>query len=166
ILISVLEDPNQEPMVRHEAAEALGAIGSTKSINVLEKYKLDPVIEVAETCEIALDRIKWKKSTDEDKPLSRNPYNSIDPAPPVANENIQELESTLLNEKATLFDRYRAMFSLRNMRNDAATVTLGKALKHGSALFRHEIAFVLGQLQNEVSVPYLKNSLEDLTENE
>lgn len=33
-------------------------------------------------------------------------------------------------------------------------------------MFRHEIAFVLGQIQNELSVPYLKMSLEDPLENE
>lgn len=39
-------------------------------------------------------------------------------------------------------------------------------MKAGSALFRHEIAFVLGQLQEEVSVPGLRASLENTEENE
>lgn len=39
-------------------------------------------------------------------------------------------------------------------------------MKAKSALFRHEIAFVLGQLQNPLSVPCLKTSLEDPAENE
>ena len=39
-------------------------------------------------------------------------------------------------------------------------------LRAGSALFRHEVAFVLGQLQNKISVPYLKQTLEDISENE
>lgn len=39
-------------------------------------------------------------------------------------------------------------------------------LKAGSALFRHEIAFVLGQLQEQVSVPHLRASLENPEENE
>lgn len=33
-------------------------------------------------------------------------------------------------------------------------------------MFRHEIAFVLGQLQEEISVPYLIKALEDKTQNE
>ncbi|KAJ8682292.1 hypothetical protein QAD02_018084 [Eretmocerus hayati] len=49
---------------------------------------------------------------------------------------------------------------------EVAETSLSKGLKAGSALFRHEIAFVLGQLQNEVSVPFLKSSLEDPNENE
>lgn len=36
----------------------------------------------------------------------------------------------------------------------------------GGALFRHEVAFVLGQLQDEVSVPHLIEALADLTQNE
>lgn len=36
----------------------------------------------------------------------------------------------------------------------------------GGALFRHEIAFVLGQLQNEISIPHLIKALEDLSQNE
>lgn len=41
-----------------------------------------------------------------------------------------------------------------------------KGLKASSALFKHEIAFVLGQLQDEASVPGLRASLEDTEENE
>lgn len=41
-----------------------------------------------------------------------------------------------------------------------------KGLKAGSALFKHEVAFVLGQLQDDASVPGLQASLEDTEENE
>lgn len=43
---------------------------------------------------------------------------------------------------------------------------LNAGLKTDSALFRHEVAFVLGQLQQDASIPYLKASLEDQSENE
>ena len=39
-------------------------------------------------------------------------------------------------------------------------------LKSGSALFKHEVAFVLGQLQDPVSIPALLEGLSDKTENE
>nr|NVI76177.1 nero [Cucujiformia] len=160
VLMKVLEDVNQEPMVRHEAAEALGAIGSRDSIKILEIYRHDPVIEVAETCELALERIKWIQNSDNVN-NSQNPYNSVDPAPPTEEKSEEELKNMLLDENASLFQRYRAMFSLRNLRSKEAIDALGAALKCGSALFRHEIAFVLGQLQDEHSVSYLKESLED-----
>nr|NVI76164.1 nero [Cucujiformia] len=166
ILISVLEDKNQEPMVRHEAAEALGAIGSEKGIPFLHKYKDDPSIEVAETCELALDRINWLRNMRQKDELSESPYTSVDPAPPAPIKNVDELKSILIDENASLFNRYRAMFALRNIGSVEAITALGEALKYGSALFKHEIAFVFGQMQRKESVLYLKESLEDTDENE
>nr|NVI76105.1 nero [Cucujiformia] len=167
ILKTVLEDDKQEPMVRHEAAEALGAIGSEIALACLQKYKLDPVTEVAETCDLALDRIHWLKSSNmEITKLPKNPYNSVDPAPPSTNTNINELKAILIDNKASLFERYRAMFALRNIGTIDAIKALGEALKFGSALFKHEVAFVLGQIQHKDSVSYLKESLEDTEENE
>nr|NVI76104.1 nero [Cucujiformia] len=166
ILISTLENKNQEPMVRHEAAEALGAIGSEKAIPYLQKYQQDPVIEVSETCLLALERIKWLKESEDTAVLPKNPYTSVDPAPPAQATDVKILRSTLINEEMSLFERYRAMFALRNIGSKEAVEALGEALRYGSALFKHEIAFVLGQMQNEHSVKYLKESLEDTDENE
>ncbi|XP_057671034.1 deoxyhypusine hydroxylase [Diorhabda carinulata] len=165
VLRRILEDSTQEPMVRHEAGEALGAIGSPENMEVLEKYKNDPVVEVAETCNLALDRIKWLQSQKQPT-LSKNPYNSVDPAPPSTDSNVEYLRKVLLDGSAPLFERYRAMFSLRNLQSKEAIDALGEALKHGSALFKHEIAFVLGQLQDERAITYLKQSLQDDNENE
>lgn len=114
---------------------------------------------------MALDRINWLHS-DSKENLSNNPYNSVDPAPPFETTDLNTLKETLLNEKASLFDRYRAMFSLRNIRNNKSIEILCLGLKAKSPLFKHEIAFVLGQLQDELSVPYLTESLKDQTENE
>ncbi|CAG9860279.1 unnamed protein product [Phyllotreta striolata] len=166
ILIGILEDTKQEPMVRHEAGEALGAIGSPESIEILEKYKNDPIVEVAETCQLALDRINWLESQKEKEDLTDNPYDSVDPAPPSKELNVEALKKVLLDENASLFERYRAMFSLRNIQTNASIDALGAALKCGSALFRHEIAFVLGQLQDRRATMYLKESLADQHENE
>lgn len=167
VLVNVLEDRNQEPMVRHEAGEALGAIGSEIVIPILEAYSTDSVIEVAETCQLALSRINWiQTSKNLSHKLSENPYVSVDPAPPSEIDNVSDLKATLLNEKASLFDRYRAMFALRNSRTPECVLALSEGLKTGSALFRHEVAFVLGQLQDEISVPYLRASLEDPDESE
>ncbi|XP_037049814.1 deoxyhypusine hydroxylase [Bradysia coprophila] len=164
-LIAVLEDVNQEPMVRHEAAEALGAIGNIEVKEILERFAKDPVVEVAETCEIALDRINWLANNN-DRVVDNNPYASVDPSPPSSTNNISELKATLLNEDAKLFDRYRAMFSLRNLRTNESVLALSEGLRCGSALFRHEVAFVLGQLQEECSIPFLAASLRDINENE
>lgn len=42
-------------MVRHEAAEALGAIPTDEVLQVLNRFSKDPVIIVKESCEAALD---------------------------------------------------------------------------------------------------------------
>lgn len=143
----------------------MGAIGCADVKEILEKYSNDPVIEVAETCEIALDRINWL-ANNSDRIEDNNPYASVDPSPPATTKNISELKATLLNDNAKLFDRYRAMFSLRNLRSEESVLALSEGLKCGSALFRHEVAFVLGQLQEACSIPFLAASLRDVHENE
>ncbi len=166
-LIRVLEDKSQEPMVRHEAGEALGAIGSPSVLDILKKYSEDPAVEVAETCQLAVERIKWLNGGNENEHgLPKNPYSSVDPAPPSTENNIDELKAVLLDESKSLFDRYRAMFSLRNTQSGKAALALAEGLKcPNSALFRHEIAYVLGQMQCPEAIEALKVSLSNTTEN-
>lgn len=165
ILTKVLQDIAQEPMVRHEAAEALGAIGHPDVLPILEKYKEDPVVEVSETCAIAVDRVRWLQSGQQVD--DNNPYASVDPSPPTTGtKSVEELKVIYLDPKQSLFDRYRAMFSLRNVRTEDSVLALAEGLKDKSALFRHEVAFVLGQLQEPCSIPYLQENLEDRSENE
>ncbi|KAF1776957.1 HEAT, type 2 [Phytophthora cactorum] len=54
-LKKVLLDETEHRMVRHEAAEALGAIGSTECEEILKQYLKDDVQVVRESCEVALD---------------------------------------------------------------------------------------------------------------
>ncbi|XP_019368821.1 PREDICTED: deoxyhypusine hydroxylase [Gavialis gangeticus] len=163
VLIQVLKDTSQEPMVRHEAGEALGAIGNPDVLDVLKHYSEDPVVEVAETCQLAVKRLEWLQKNKEAPGTS--PYLSVDPAPPAEEEDIAKLRNTLLDESCPLFDRYRAMFALRNMGGEAAVLALADGLKCSSALFRHEIGYVLGQMQHEACVPQLTAALERVEEN-
>lgn len=168
VLTKVLADVQQEAMVRHEAAEALGAIGDSSVEDTLVNFSKDPVIEVAETCEIALERVRWLKRLKEEKKTLKddNPYASVDPTPPAVSKSVEELKRILMDESDSLFNRYRAMFALRNLRTTDATLALACGLKGKSALFRHEVAFVLGQLQEECSIPFLVDNLRDPEENE
>jgi len=162
-LNSILEDSNQETIVRHEAGEALGAIGSPESLPILEKYSSHSIQEIAETCQLAVGRIKWLMSQDENV-SSDGAYNSVDPTPPMSESNISKLTDILLNENEDLYVRYKAMFGLRNTGGEDAVLSLTKGLKCSSALFRHEIAFVLGQMSHPASIPALKECLEDTSE--
>lgn len=123
-LIKVLEDESHEPMFRHEAGEALAAIGDPVNkfgvAEILKKYSNDPVVEVAETCQLALEMILWRKSNGN---IPRSQYDSIglnfkfffvtprifpDPAPPLDDENktVDELMSILLNQENVFFFKF------------------------------------------------------------
>jgi len=165
LLVSVLEDDNQEPIVRHEAGEAIGAIGSQDAIALIRKYARHSLPEIAETCQLALDRIDWIHNHGSDEGYQGdNPYQSVDPAPPMKGDDIDQLVETLLNEEETLFKRYRAMFALRNMSTPESIKGLCKGFSATSALFRHEIAFVLGQIADPVSTKSLITVLQKTEE--
>jgi len=162
ILSSVLSDTSREAIVRHEAAEALGAIGGNDVLSVLEQFAEDPVPEVSETCKLALANLTHRASMNKE---TENIYGSVDPAPPSDIEDLEKLQMVLLDEKLPLFDRYRAMFSLRNKADDESIKALAKGLECSSALFRHEVAFVLGQVASPVAVAELVDRLRDVEEN-
>jgi deoxyhypusine monooxygenase len=63
-LRKVLEDVEEDAMCRHEAAEALGAIGDMESLGVLREFRDrdGETVVVKETCEIAVARIEWENS--------------------------------------------------------------------------------------------------------
>lgn len=105
------------------SGEALGALGAPNVKEILEEFANDPVVEVAETCTLALDRLLWLEKHKEDG-RSQNPYLSVDPTPPSEETDVSKLKDMLLNEKETLFNRYRAMFALRNMRSTDAVLAL------------------------------------------
>ncbi|KAL1660140.1 MFBC-like protein [Schizophyllum commune] len=164
VLEAVLRDRNQDPMVRHE----------------------DENRAVRETCEIAIARIEWDASEEGRKAqqAQKDPeeipmYMSIDPAPPtsgllrgppkpedVSESNIAKLRAQLLDKNLSLFERYRAMFALRNIGTAPAVDALADGLNDDSALFKHEIAFVFGQLLSPHSVPALLKVLTDPAESE
>ncbi|KAK5121427.1 deoxyhypusine hydroxylase [Meristemomyces frigidus] len=177
-LRAVIEDRREDAMCRHEAAEALGALGDWNSLDLLKQRKDDPREEevVRETCDIAIERIEWEHSeAGKAERLKQSDFASIDPAPPLAESTIAPsiltLEHTLLDTSLPLFKRYRAMFALRDMASPPdlptavpAVQALARGFKDPSALFRHEIAFVFGQLSHPASIPSLVETLGDAKE--
>ena len=88
-------------------------------------------------------------------------YGSVDPAPPSPSASLSELTNRLCDENLAMFQRMRAVFSLRNERSNEACLALCEGFSSTSALLRHEIAYVLGQMQNSVALPSLIERLED-----
>ncbi|KAL8898126.1 MAG: hypothetical protein Q9192_002244 [Flavoplaca navasiana] len=177
-LREVLEDKHQDPMCRHEAAEALGALGDSDSLDELRRMRDDDTeaTVVRETCEIAVSRIEWEHSGQRaEESLRDSDFASVDPAPPLPQTescfSIDELQALLLDTQRPLFERYRAMFVLRDLSSppDLPTATpaiqaLASGFRDPSALFRHEIAFVFGQLSHPASIPSLIATLSNRKE--
>ena len=167
-------------MCRHEAAEALGALGDAGSLDILRAMEQDEEVVVRETCELAIGRISWMNSPEaqeEAERLRKSDFISVDPAPPVAmmqrgkngkeaRLTFEELRARLMDTKLGLFERYRAMFALRDLASPPdlptavpAVQALTTGFEDESALFRHEIAFVFGQICHPASIPCLKKCL-------
>lgn len=120
----------------------------------MEKFLYDNEKAVSETCQLAIQLLKHGA---EDAHNS-GPYSSVDPAPPTEGyESISQLGDVLVDQSRPLFERYRAMFALRNTGTDEAVLQLARGLEEepNSELFRHEVAFVFGQMQHPASVPAL-----------
>ncbi|OQR74928.1 deoxyhypusine hydroxylase-like [Tropilaelaps mercedesae] len=170
VLARVLEDTQMETITRHEAGEALGALGYQQGVATLQKYENDPNPIIAQTCQLSLERLRFIETPEFvslQEELRQLPYQSIDPALPFpkGSKGIEELRDILLDVKQSIWNRYRALFSLRNLGTLNAVRILGEALScPSSALFRHEVAYVFGQMQNKGSIPFLQRCLEDKNE--
>lgn len=59
-LTATLARQAESPMVRHECAEALGAIARPACLAALRAYSADPERVVRESCEVALDMYEYE----------------------------------------------------------------------------------------------------------
>ena len=77
-----------------------------------------------------------------------------------------KLRDILLNGEERLFQRYGALFALRNLASKDAVRIIATALDRDntSALFRHEVAYVCGQLSDAVATDALCRALARDTE--
>ena len=88
-------------------------------------------------------------------------YGSVDPAPPSTTVQLKELRTILLDEDQKMFQRMRSVFKLRNIRSPESCLILCEAFNSESALLRHELAYVLGQMQMDEALPTLIRILSD-----
>jgi hypothetical protein len=69
-LVLVLRDLQEHRMVRHEAAEALGAIGGDLATKALQEFQGDDEVVVQESCEVALDIVDHWAGSSSEAPIS------------------------------------------------------------------------------------------------
>lgn len=149
-------------IVRHECAEALGALGRMEDIPILQEFSLflDPLI--GDSCLLAIKRIEDSNKT---KFLEKNnKYSSIDPSIADEEKDICFLKKKFLNQAENLYNRYKSMFSLRNIDTVESSLILCEGLKDKNPLFSHEVAFVLGQMNKPETIPALIDRLDDIEE--
>ena len=91
-------------------------------------------------------------------------FGSVDPAPPSGMTDVETLREILCNEESKMFARMRALFALRNIGGAESVDALANAFDSESALLKHEIAYVMGQMQDSHAVPYLIERLSDIDE--
>ena len=94
----------------------------------------------------------------------RSEFDSVDPAPPSDGNNVSNLRNTLCDENEKMYQRMRALFALRNIGGKESVDALAAAYRSKSALLKHEIAYVMGQMQDTNAVPHLIDRLEDKDE--
>tara|TARA_B100000401_G_scaffold355837_1_gene253335 strand:+ start:167 stop:652 length:486 start_codon:yes stop_codon:yes gene_type:complete len=94
----------------------------------------------------------------------RSEFDSVDPAPPSSERSVSDLRTVLCNEDEKMFQRMRALFALRNIGGKDSVDALAAAYESKSALLKHEIAYVMGQMQDPHAVPHLIERLEDAEE--
>ena len=94
----------------------------------------------------------------------RSEFDSVDPAPPSSERSVADLRTVLCNEDEKMFQRMRALFALRNIGGKDSVEALAAAYESKSALLKHEIAYVMGQMQDPHAVPHLIERLEDAEE--
>lgn len=155
-LRAVLDSSDYHPIVRHEAAEAIGALADESSLSLLESYANHELSEIADTCQLARDRLLFLKQNPTFFETYKSRYDCVDPAPPADEDDVEILKANLNNSSLSLFERYRAMFKLRDIGTTPAVLALASSLDDPSPVFRHEIAYVYGQMQHIASIPALK----------
>lgn len=91
----------------------------------MEKYLADDLQELAETCELAVTRLQYLKNGGTEP---KNIYNSTDPAPPSKETDVTALKRQFFDENESIYERYRAMFALRDINTDESVRILNEGI--------------------------------------
>lgn len=146
-LLEVSFSDKYDPIVRHEAIEALGNFEDQTLIDELKDLLNHEVDLIRESAVLAIDKLKQ-----ENEGISL--YGSRDPAYASKEENLDVLIKLL--KTGTLVEKYQSMFKLRDMNTKESVYALAEGFKDTSGLLRHEIAYIFGQMENIHSIDCLE----------
>lgn len=82
----------------------------------------------------------------------------------VPENKILRIGSVLNDSKRPLKERFRALFTLKNIGGDIAVECISSCFKDTSALLKHELAYCLGQMQDKKAIQILISVLKDTTQ--
>jgi len=154
--------------VEHEIKRSTGAICGSKK----ERAR---IVLNGDDCEKNED-MNHDDADDDDDDDETNVVFSVDPVPAMDDSvGTEQLAKIICDDAENIWERYAAMFALRNRAQktfglpktrerellvNLCSETLGKALRTGkSALLKHEICYVLGQLRDDYDNESAKTAL-------
>lgn len=79
----------------------------------------------------------------------------------ITDRNTEQIGNLLNDKNRPLKERFRALFTLRNLGGPIAIEAISKCFGDESALLKHELAYCLGQMQDPSAIPYLAEVIED-----
>lgn len=82
----------------------------------------------------------------------------------VEEDKIVSIGRVLNDDTRPLKERFRALFTLKNIGGYAAIQQINDCFKDSSALLKHELAYCLGQMQDVRALPVLEKVLRDTSQ--
>lgn len=79
----------------------------------------------------------------------------------ITDEKTEQIGSLLNDKSRPLKERFRALFTLKNLGGPVAIEAISTCFADDSALLKHELAYCLGQMQDPLAIPYLVRVIED-----
>ena len=80
----------------------------------------------------------------------------------VSSTEVHKIGQVLNNVDKPLKERFRALFTLKNIGGQEAIDEISKSFQDKSELLKHEVAYCLGQMGDKNAIPILSSVLQDL----
>ena len=180
-LFQILHSADEAPVVRHEAGEALGNYVNFRDriIPELQKYWDSDISVLRSTVRLAIRKLENydKAHNNYDKYLE----GTIEPAEPFNEEQLQQylqssgktksdLPQILLDENVEEYIKYRIMYTLRASGDKESVVILSRMLLKvneplTTPLMRHEVCFIMGQLDEKAKYEEVRLAIQENLEN-